>query len=137
MRNSLRESIEKIECKLKEKLPESFKNTFIEGYIDKVEMQFNYMAALVNVFNGFENNLSTSLSIQLNEMNIQLLKAACENMGMPNLIKNVVRIERITGQRFTIVIKGIVDIPDNILRRLEELLQEEVVLTKENKTLAV
>ena len=137
MRNSLRESIEKIECKLKEILPESFKNTFIEGYIDKVEMQFNYMAALVNVFNGFENNLSTSLSIQLNEMNIQLLKAACENMGMPNLIKNVVRIERITGQRFTIVIKGIVDIPDNILRRLEELLQEEVVLTKENKTLAV
>ena len=137
MRNSLRESIEKIECKLKEKLPESFKNTFIEGYIDKVEMQFNYMAALVNVFNGFENNLSTSLSIQLNEMNIQLLKAACENMGMSNLIKNVVRIERITGQRFTIEIKGVVDIPDKYLGRLEELLQEEVVLTKENKTLAV
>ena len=70
-------------------------------------------------------------------MNIQLLKAACENMGMPNLIKNVVRIERITGQRFTIVIKGVVEIPDKYLGRLEELLQEEVVLTKENKTLAV
>lgn len=137
MRNSIKESIEKIECKLKKILPEVFNKTFIEGYINKVERQFNDMAALINVFNEYEKELNDSLYEQLNEMNIQILNAACDNIGVPNLVKNVVKIERISGQSFTIVIKGINDIPDNVCSRLEELLQEEVVLIKENKILTM
>ena len=137
MRNSIKESIEKIECKLKKILPEVFNKTFIEGYINKVERQFNDMAALINVFNEYEKELKDSLYEQLNEMNIQILNAACDNIGVPNLVKNVVKIERISGQSFTIVIKGINDIPDNVCSRLEELLQEEVVLIKENKILTM
>lgn len=137
MRNSLRESIKEIECKLKEILPEEFNKTFIEGYIDKVGRQFNEMAALINVFNKFEEELNASLYEQLNEMNIQMLNAACENIGMPSLVKNVVRIERIAGRRFTIVLKEVNDIPDNVCSRLEELLQEELVLIKENKILTI
>lgn len=137
MRNNLKKSIEEIECKLKEILPEVFNKTFIEGYIDKVERQFNDMADLINVFNKFEAKLNASLYEQLNEMNIQMLNAASENIGMPNLMKNVVRIERIAGQSFTIVIKGVNDIPDNVCSRLEELIQEEVLLIKENKILTI
>lgn len=137
MRNSIKESIEKIECKLKKILSEVFNKTFIEGYINKVERQFNDMAALINVFNEYEKELNDSLYEQLNEMNIQILNAACDNIGVPNLVKNVVKIERISGQSFTIVIKGINDIPDNVCSRLEELLQEEVVLIKENKILTM
>lgn len=137
MRNELKKSIKEIECKLKEILPEEFNKTFIEGYIDKVGRQFNEMAALINVFNKFEEELNASLYEQLNEMNIQMLNAACENIGMPSLVKNVVRIERIAGRRFTIVLKGVNDIPDNVCSRLEELLQEELVLMNENKILTI
>ena len=137
MRNELKKSIKEIECKLKEILPEEFNKTFIEGYIDKVEKQFNDMAALINVFYKFEEELNASLYEQLNEMNIQMLNAACENIGMPSLVKNVVRIERIAGRRFTIVLKGVNDIPDNVCSRLEELLQEELVLMNENKILTI